>query len=147
MISIYGKIENGDIKLANSQVKMEWLEKNRNYKGDLVCKISKTTHERTKDQNSSLHLWFTKKAEQCREAGLTRQQILAKTIELEVNEHFIKEIWRDVQEAMFKNGKSTKNLEKNGQIDEIVEHLNRFFAEKFHLEGIEFPSDPDKITN
>lgn len=147
MISIYGKIENGDIKLANSQVKIEWLEKNRNYKGDLVCKISKTTIERTSDQNSAMHLWFTKKSEQCREAGITRQQILSKTIELEVNEHFMKDIFRDVQEAMFKNGKSTKNLEKIGQIDEIVEHLNRFFAEKFNLEGIEFPNDPDKITN
>jgi hypothetical protein len=147
MLSGYGKIENGDIKLANSQEKLEWLERNRNYKGDIFYRINKTTKERTQDQNSALHLWLTKKAEQCREAGLTRQKILAKTIELEVNEHFMKEIWRDVQEAMFKNGKSTKNLEKNGQIDEIVEHLNRFFAEKFNLPGTEFPNDPNKIRN
>jgi len=145
MISLWGKIENNDIRTLESKEKREWLERNRNYKGYLFCKISKTTKERTTDQNSALHLWLTKKAEQCRGAGLTRQQILAKTIELEVNEHFMKEIWRDVQEAMFKNGKSTKNLEKTGQIEEITEHLNRFFAEKFNLEGIEFPNDPNKV--
>ena len=144
MITLWGKIENQEVVLVNNNEKKEWLERNRNYKGYLLCKISKTTKERTTDQNAALHLWLSKKAEQCREAGITRQQILSKTIELEVNEHFMKEIWRDVQQAMFKNGKSTKNLEKNGQIDEIYEHLNRFFAGKFNLPGIEFPSNNEK---
>jgi hypothetical protein len=147
MISLYGKIENGNIKLLPDKDSMEWLERNRNYKGNLLVRINKTTKERTTDQNSALHLWLSKKAEQCRDAGLTRQKILSQTIELEVNEHFMKEIWRDVQQAMFKNGKSTKNLEKNGQIDEVYEHLNRFFAEKFNLPGIKFPNDINKIRN
>ena len=147
MISLWNKIINGKLIFVENQEYLEYCEKNRNYKGYLISKVSKTTKERTTDQNSALHLWLTKKSEQCRDAGITRQQILTKTIELEVNEHFMKEIFRDVQEAMFKNGKSTRNLEKTGQIDEIVEHLNRFFSEKFNLPGTEFPNDPNKIRN
>jgi hypothetical protein len=147
MITLWGKIENGEVVLVNNQEKQEWLERNRNYKGNLLCKISKTTRERTTDQNRALHLWLEKKAEQCRDAGVTAQMAFSKTIELEITPEIMKEIWRQVQNAMFQNGKSTKNLEKNGQIEEVYEHINRFFAEKFNLEGIEFPTDNNKITN
>jgi len=52
----------------------------------------------------------------------------------------MKEIWRSVQKAML-GKKSTTELEKTSdEIADIAEHLNRFFAEKFNLEGIEFPS-------
>ena len=145
MILLWGKIENAEIKLLESKEKREWLERNRNYKGYLICKVNKTTQERTSEQNRGLHLWLDKKAEQCRDAGITAQMAFAKTIELEMTPEMMKEIWRQVQNAMFRNGKSTKNLKKVGQIDEIYEHINRFFAEKFNLDGLEFPSDPNKI--
>ena len=96
--------------------------------------------QRTSQQNAGLHLWLKWKAQQCREAGITVQQVFAKTIELETTPEIMKEIWRSVQKAML-GKKSTTELEKTSdEIADIAEHLNRFFAEKFNLEGIEFPS-------
>jgi hypothetical protein len=151
MITAWGKIEDkGDVvvlKIIYDKEMKEWLEQNRKYKGNLFVKIAKTTKERTEIQNNSLHLWLHKKTEQCREAGITRQMILSKTMELEVTDTFMKDIWRDVQDAMFKTGRKTRNLEKVGQIDEVYEHLNRFFAEKFNLPGTDWPHDQNKISN
>ena len=151
MITAWGKVENNDnrpvLKVIHDKELDEWLSQNRNYKGNLFFKISKTTRERTESQNNALHLWLHKKVEQCREAGITRQMILSKTMELEVTDEFMKDIWRDVQDAMFKTGRKTRNLDKNGQIDEVYEHLNRFFAEKFKLPGTDWPWDPKKIRN
>jgi hypothetical protein len=151
MITAWGKIEDRGneivVKIIYDKEMREWLEQNRNYKGNLFVKIAKTTKERTEIQNNSLHLWLHKKAEQCREAGITRQMILSKTMELEVTDTFMKDIWRDVQNAMFKTGRKTRNLEKVGQIDEVYEHLNRFFADKFNLPGTDWPHDPNKIPN
>jgi len=151
MITAWGKIEDRGNEIVlkiiyNKDIK-EWLEQNRNYKGDIFCRFNKTTKERTADQNSALHLWLHNKAKQCREAGITRQMVLSKTMELEVTDTFMKDIWRDVQDAMFKIGRKTRNLDKVSQIDEVYEHLNRFFAEKFNLPGIDFPNDPNKIRN
>lgn len=151
MITAWGKIEDRGneivLKIIYDKEMKEWLEQNRGYKGNLFCSFKKTTKERTDPQNNSLHLWLHKKTEQCREAGVTRQMILSKTMELEVTEEFMKDIWRDVQDAMFKIGRKTRNLDKNGQIDEISEHLNRFFAKHWNLPGTDWPNDPNKIRN
>ncbi len=145
MITLWAKIENGEIKIIHDKDSKEWLEKNRNYKGDLLCRISKSTRERTSDQNRALHLWLSKKSQQCRDAGVTVQMAFGKTVELEMTPEIMKEIWRTVQNAIFQNGKSTKNLEKVGQIEEVYEHLNRFFSEKFNLPGTDFPHDESKV--
>ena len=97
-----------------------------------------TEIKRTESQNRALHLFLHNKAQQCREAGVTPKQAFERTIELEMSDEIMKEIWRTVQKALYKN-KSTKDLSKHEQIDNIAEHLNRFFAEEFNLEGIEFP--------
>jgi len=147
MITAWGKIEAGLIKIIyDNDVKM-WLEKNRNYKGSLFVKIAKTTRERTEDQNRALHKYFALKSEQCRDAGVTAQLALSKTVELEMSPEMLKEFWRVVQNAMFRKGKSTKNLDKVGDIELVHEHLERFFAEKFNLPAINFPNDPNKIRN
>ena len=98
---------------------------------------------RTKVQNDSLHLWLDKKSNQCNEAGFTMQQIIKETIELEMTPKIMKEFWRAVQKSMF-HKKSTTQLSKTGEIDEVAEHLNRFFAkEPFFLDGIPFPSQAE----
>tara|TARA_Y100000310_G_scaffold340486_1_gene436429 strand:+ start:1226 stop:1612 length:387 start_codon:yes stop_codon:yes gene_type:complete len=94
--------------------------------------------KRTDSQNRALHLWLSQKAKQCREAGISPKQAFEKTIELEMTEEIMKEIWRTVQRAMYKKI-STKDLSKHEEIEEIVEHLNRFFATEFNLEGTPFP--------
>lgn len=102
--------------------------------------------QRTSQQNKALHLWLRQKAQQCRDAGVTTQMAFGKTIELEMTEETMKVIWRYVQKAMF-NKDSTRDLDKIAELDEVAEHLNRFFAENFNLEGIPIPYDPDKIHN
>jgi len=99
--------------------------------------------KRTQTQNRALHLWFCLKADQCRDAGITAQMALRETIELEMTPDMMKVIWKEVQKALF-NKKSTTELNKSdGEFEEISEHLNRFFAEKFNLEGISFPFAPE----
>lgn len=100
--------------------------------------------QRTDSQRKAIHLWMRQKADQCKDAGVTTQMALNKTIELEMSMEMMKEIWRMVQKALYKKT-STNDLDKHIEIEEIAEHLNRFFAENFNLPGIEIPHDSDKI--
>ena len=102
--------------------------------------------KRTQQQNKALHVWLKQKADQCRDAGISPKMAFAQTIELEMTPQLMKEIWRTVQKAMFRKG-STTELSKHMEIDEVVEHINRFFAEKFNLEGIEFPFDVERTPD
>lgn len=96
---------------------------------------------RTLQQNRALHKWIKQKSDQCRAAGISQQAVLNHTIELEMTETQMKEIWRSVQKALY-GKKSTTELTKNeGEIDEIYRHLERFFGrEPFFLPSIPFPS-------
>lgn len=105
--------------------------------------MNSTPSNRTLDQNSALHLWYTQKAEQCRNAGVSPRMAFERTIELEMTPEIMKEIWRSVQKALY-GKKSTTELKKTGEIDELVDHLNRFFAREFYLEEIPFPVDETK---
>jgi hypothetical protein len=98
--------------------------------------------KRTEAQNKAIHLWYKLKADQCRDAGVTVQMAMQETMELDMTPEMMKEIWRMVQIKMYKK-RSTTQLSKHTEIDDIAEHLNRFFAEKFNLEGLEIPNDPE----
>lgn len=98
---------------------------------------------RTETQNNALHRWYELKAEQCRNAGVSPRMAFEKTIELEMTPEIMKEIWRSVQIALY-GKKSTTELSKTGEIDELVDHLNRFFSNEFNLEGISFPVDEER---
>lgn len=102
--------------------------------------------QRTPQQNKALHVWLKNKADQCRDAGVSPKMAFAQTFELEMTPEIMKEIWRTVQKAMYKK-KSTTELAKHMEIDEVTEHLNRFFAEKFNLPGLEFPHDPERVPD
>lgn len=101
---------------------------------------------RTPEQNKALHLWLKQKAEQCRNAGVSPRMAFEKTVELEMTPEIMKEIWRTVQKALYKKS-STTELSKHTEIDEITDHLNRFFADNFNLPGIEFPHDSERIPD
>lgn len=108
--------------------------------------VHKTMKPRTLQQNKALHVWLKQKADQCRDAGVSPKMAFSQTMELEMTPEIMKEIWRTVQKAMFKK-KSTTELSKHMEIDEVAEHLNRFFAEKFNLPGMDFPHDPERVDN
>lgn len=101
------------------------------------------TTNRTDQQNKALHKWYELKADQCRQAGVSPRMAFEKTIELEMTPEIMKEIWRSVQKALY-GKKSTTELKKSGEIDELVDHLNRFFAREFFLEETPFPVDEAK---
>lgn len=102
--------------------------------------------QRTQAQNASLHLWFRLKAQQLRDAGINTQMALSKTIELDMDEVFLKWMFKVVLERKYKK-KSTTELEKHLEIDDIIEHINRYFAEKHNVPGMEMPVDENKIGN
>ena len=94
----------------------------------------------TRQQQKALHKWFELKSTQARDAGVTVQMAFGKTVALDFTPDMMKEVWRTVQKALY-GKQSTRDLEKVGEIEELVEHLNRFFADNFHLEGIALPSN------
>lgn len=103
--------------------------------------------KRTPTQNNALHLWLKLKADQCRDAGVTPRMTFEKSIDIEMTPEIMKDIWKAVQRAMYKKSSTTELTKSQGEINEIVEHLNRFFAENFNLEGIEFPRDEERWNN
>jgi len=104
--------------------------------------IGKETGVRTMPQNAALHVLFTSLAKELNEKGLTVQEVLAKTVELDWNPKRIKEdLWRPIQIALT-NKVSTTDLDKTSEIDEIYETLNRFMAQwGIH---VPFPSEETK---
>src|SRR3990167_6506945 len=123
-----------NLELRNKS-KSELTELRRN-----IDRILEERPTRTEQQNRALHLWLKLKAEQCRDGGITPRMTFEKSIDLDMTPEMMKEIWRSVQRAMYKKESTTELLKTEGEIDNIAEHLNRFFSEKFFLEGIPFPS-------
>ncbi len=111
-----------------------------------VVQITKGMPEKTRtgSQNNSIHLWCEQKAEQCREAGVTWQMILAKTLALDMTKDAMKAIWKAVLKGAFNQDSTTEVKKNGGEIKYVTDHLNLFFAEKFNLPTIDFPHDPDK---
>jgi len=95
--------------------------------------------QRSGQQNRALHKWFELKSQQCRDAGVTVQLAFNQTADLDMTPEMMKEIFRTIMKALYAKA-STRDLEKVGEIDDMVNHLNRFFAERFGLEGIDLPS-------
>lgn len=94
----------------------------------------------TRKQQKALHLYLRQVSEALNDAGLTIQEVLKFTFELEWTEEAVKEIlWRTAQKKMF-GKESTTQLSKQKEIDMIYETMNRFLGEKLHIESISFPS-------
>jgi len=98
---------------------------------------------RTITQNSALHLWYTQKATQCKDAGVTFQMAVSKTIDLDMTPFAMKTIWKYLQKIAL-GKESTTELSKIEDIEYMVNHLNLYFAEKCNLPDIPFPSDEER---
>ncbi len=94
---------------------------------------------RTNQQNKAIHVWFDAVSKTCNENGVDAKLVMSKVIRMDMTPVFIKEMWKTLQTALF--GKtSTTQLRKSGEIDRIVDHFIRFFANEFELELPPFPS-------
>lgn len=110
----------------------------------LAAIFERTTGVRTMDQNSAMHVYFKLIADALNDAGYSVQEVLAQKMELDWTPYRVKELlWKDAQFRLF-GKESTTQLDKVEEIDNIHDHLTRHLGEKFHIEYIPFPHDPNK---
>jgi hypothetical protein len=139
----YFTAKNGEPEWSNKRELLDFLLPIEGKK--LYAVFKRVTGQRTGSQNDALHLWFTFLAEALNEAGLTVQEVLAQKMELNWTPYMVKELlWKEAQKRLY--GKdSTAKLDKVSEIDNIHDHLTRHLGEKFHIEYIPFPHDPQKL--
>jgi hypothetical protein len=81
---------------------------------------------RTEQQNKSMHKWFKEVSDECLAQGVTINDILGKAMSLQVDEGFIKWLFRRIGKKKY--GKtSTANLSTK-EIDLIYDEMVKFFA-------------------
>lgn len=99
--------------------------------------------KRTAQQNRALHLYFTLIAKELNDAGLDVRRVMKPEIDIPWSPHMVKELlWKPVQ-VIFLGKRSTTELNKVKDIDELYEIFNRHLGEKFGEFGVEhvpFPS-------
>src|SRR3972149_5110469 len=102
--------------------------------------VSEVIRKRTNSQNNSIHLYCSMIARQLNDIGLTYvfTNPIGWDVELVWNTEIVKEyIWRPVQKEMFQI-ESTKDLKMSGEIEQIIQVLDKAFAERGI--DVEFPS-------
>ena len=100
-------------------------------------KKSKSPSRRTLKQNAALHLYFSNLAEELNDAGFD----MKKTIRVDIpwSAMTVKEyLWRPLQEAYLLK-RSTTELERGKEIDEVYDILNRVIAERTGIH-VPFPN-------
>jgi len=101
--------------------------------------------KRTGPQNRGLHLFFTQLAEALNMAGLEMKVVLKADTEIWWNGKMVKEyLWRPLQKAMF-GKESTKDLEKQVEINQTHEQLMHLLGEKHGVEWIDFPKKAEEV--
>lgn len=100
--------------------------------------------KRTSLQNRSLHLGFRLIKDALNLAGLDMRKVLKPHIAIPWSEKSVKEfLFRPVMETMTQK-KSTTELEKIGEINEVWDVVMRFLGENHGVEYIPFPVDTEK---
>ena len=96
---------------------------------------------RTLSQNNALHLYCEFIANALNSAGYSIPEVLQKfKMEIPFTKENVKELlWRTAQKRMFSK-KSTTQLLKQNEINDIVDVITRFLGENFGIEYIPFPS-------
>lgn len=95
-------------------------------------------YKMTRQQQKALHKYFELLAKELNEHGITVQKLLSQAVELNWNARTIKELlWKPIQEALLAK-KSTTELDKIKDIDEVWEHINKYIGENWGL-YVEWP--------
>jgi hypothetical protein len=100
---------------------------------------------RTPAQNRSLHLWFTKLANQLNESGMTVMRVMKHDAEIPWTEHMVKEmLFKTIMKSMY--GKTSTTQLTTKELTLVSDTLIRYLAEKNYVET-EFPSLETQIMN
>lgn len=103
--------------------------------------------QRTDQQRKALEVFFKLLADSLNNAGLDQRVVLKPSVSIPWTQQAVKDqLWRPIQIAMTSK-KSTTQLEKQLEIDEIHAALMRHLGERFDLEYIEFPHDVERIPD
>ncbi len=99
--------------------------------------------QRTERQNKALWKGFTLLADKLNEMGLDIRQVLKPSYEIWWTKDMVHDhLWIPFQKAKYGTN-STTFLRKHEQIDAIWEDLMRNLGEKFQVEYIDFPNEPE----
>lgn len=100
--------------------------------------------QRTNQQSRALYKGLTLLANKMNEMGLDVKKVLKPAYEIWWTKEMVHDhLWIPFQKAKYKTD-STIFLHKQGQIEEIWDDLFRNLGQKFHIEYIDFPNDPQK---
>ena len=109
---------------------------------EVRVELSKVTSQRSSQQNKALHVYFQLLADELNAGGYTVQLVLKEKIDLDWDSTKVKELlWRPAQQAIL-GKKSTVDLRKTSEIDQVYDHLVRHMGEKFGI-TVPFPSEED----
>lgn len=101
-------------------------------------------NQRTSQQNRSLHKYCELKAQQLNDAGLDMRVTLKPEISLEwTPESFKKYMFKAFTRLMY-DKKSTTELTTK-EINKVYLELEKYMAEKLHVESIPFPSNEPEM--
>lgn len=93
----------------------------------------------TRQQQKSLHLFFSLLAEELNTKGKDMRVILKPTWQIWWTPQAVKrDLWKPLQKAMY-GKESTTDLLKHEEIDKIHETIMHYLGEKHEIEYIEFP--------
>lgn len=97
------------------------------------------SEQRTKKQNSSLHLYFAKVAEALCNEGITFQNMVQKIERMEVmpTEDNVKLLFQEMCHAMYGSHKTSKL--HTDEVGKVYDMFNLWLGENFHLHT-PFPS-------
>ena len=138
----YFKPEHGFPKWETKEA-VEWLLKNEGK--TCWAEVGRETGVRTDTQNRSLHKGFELIAKTLNDAGLDMRKVIKPEVDIPFTKESVKEfLWRPIQKAMFSK-KSTTELDKVSEIDEVWEVLMRHLGEKHGIEYIEFPNKKHEL--
>lgn len=99
-------------------------------KGNYVLSFKRRVFTRTDAQNKALHLYFKWVADALNESGQGVTKFIKPGIDMMWTEILVKELlWRTTQKALF-GKKSTKQLDKQNEIDQIYDVLNKAISER-----------------
>ena len=94
---------------------------------------------RTQTQSASLFLWFGQIEKLAENEGITWNMIIQHTHQLKITKDGLHMLCKELIEPLF-GIKSTKDIEKTGHLDDIIDH----FVDLFSKEGLELPPFPSE---
>lgn len=130
----------GEQWIIDSEEKLEFyvneLRKQFNDHKYLICDIA-SGKQRTKLQNSALHLYCKLLADALNDAGLDMKKVLTKKPDIPWTKYSVKEyLWRPIQDAM--TGKESTVDQNRIDYNKIHKVLDRHLLEKFSI-SVEWP--------